>query len=390
VPVLELDPGGLGRLYGVGLGLTVLLTNDNGAEFPIVPQLGRVATGHDHINSQGELAALAEHRGRQLQLVNSGDTTLVLKPQGDKSACDWFGEVIDHKLDGTLVIRLANGLVVDKQPKQLYILNDPMMEMEGFEHIPDQGPDFENQYAQDHDAFHMHGHGGIANEFAQMFGYHGYAPFDPDGMSIDGDGNERVSVIEGDGSVGDGEGWETVSEEDNGARTGWGDDSGMDVDEEDSESARDEAEVRDMVLEPLPRLHRPATVGRSAENTGEPSANGSGLAESRSDETIRGDVEVNSLAAPAAAAQVNGGNQGSLHVNAEAGPSSATYDAATTEEDGWDRFEMLDEAPAEHHYYDKEHAAGNRAYMNRVQKEHRALMTSLPGKSACFAMPISG
>jgi ubiquitin-conjugating enzyme E2 O len=40
---------------------------------------------------------------------------------------------------------------------------------------------------------------------------------------------------------------------------------------------------------------------------------------------------------------------------------------------------MLDEAPAEHHFFDQERPAANKAYMNRVQKEHRALMSSLPG-----------
>ena len=38
---------------------------------------------------------------------------------------------------------------------------------------------------------------------------------------------------------------------------------------------------------------------------------------------------------------------------------------------------MLEEAPAEHQYYDQPKGVGNKSYMSRIHKEHRTLLTSL-------------
>ena len=362
VPVLELDPGGQGRpAYGAPIGMQVLLTNDNGAEFPQVPPLGRIETPHDHINAQGELAAIAEQRGRSLQLVTTGSTQSSVAPEGDQSKVDWWGEVIDHKLDGIIVVRLANGQIVEKTPKQLHILNDPF------------GVDFDgHDHDHDHDHEHDHHHG-IADEFAQMFGYQ---PFDSDARMDLGDewedDDERISVIEGEGRGetghvdGGGDGWETVSEDGNGqAGRGWADDDPMEVD---NESEADAEEVCDLVNgdgEPNARATRP-TQPTQASSTANDASN------------VNMEDAIAAASNPKFMAVIG-------HANAEAGPSSAPYNGNAMngqEEDGWERFELLEEAPAEHKYYEQPKGTGSKAYMSRIRKEHKALVSSLPGMSS--------
>ena len=70
----------------------------------------------------------------------------------------------------------------------------------------------------------------------------------------------------------------------------------------------------------------------------------------------------------------------------EAGPSSPVkgrngHLSSLADDDSWQRFDVLETAPADHHYYQKKIAAPGRAYLSRIAKEHRALRTSLPGES---------
>jgi ubiquitin-conjugating enzyme E2 O len=93
-------------------------------------------------------------------------------------------------------------------------------------------------------------------------------------------------------------------------------------------------------------------------------------------------VQSTALIAPASP-RANGGDlpSGSVARAMDAGPSSSSVPYVTPEDIGWERFEMLEEAPAEHHFYPQPQQAGTKAWMTRMQKEHRALRSSLPGMS---------
>jgi len=50
------------------------------------------------------------------------------------------------------------------------------------------------------------------------------------------------------------------------------------------------------------------------------------------------------------------------------------------DDEKWQRFAMLEEAPADHHFIaEASNQMGSKVYLTRLNKEHRALMSSLPG-----------
>jgi ubiquitin-conjugating enzyme E2 O len=71
---------------------------------------------------------------------------------------------------------------------------------------------------------------------------------------------------------------------------------------------------------------------------------------------------------------------------AEAGPSTQPNGHASSlpsleDDEQWQQFEILEQAPEEHWFYKEPRLeAASKAYHTRLQKEHRALMTSLPGR----------
>ncbi|WOO78553.1 putative ubiquitin-conjugating enzyme E2 23 [Vanrija pseudolonga] len=63
----------------------------------------------------------------------------------------------------------------------------------------------------------------------------------------------------------------------------------------------------------------------------------------------------------------------------EAGPSTLATRPTLAGDDKWTRFEILEGAPADHHYYSEPRLpASSKAYHSRIMKEHRALASSLP------------
>ena len=69
-----------------------------------------------------------------------------------------------------------------------------------------------------------------------------------------------------------------------------------------------------------------------------------------------------------------------------AGPSTLanTHASRTSlaDDEGWVRFEMLEEAPQDHHFVSEPRTSSpGKAFLSRLNKEHKALMSSLPGGS---------
>ncbi len=80
--------------------------------------------------------------------------------------------------------------------------------------------------------------------------------------------------------------------------------------------------------------------------------------------------------------QSNGHNSDDVNTN-EAGPSSPNGHLSgkptLKNDEHWKQFEVLEEAPQDHHFFREPRLyAASKTYHSRLQKEHRALMSSLP------------
>jgi hypothetical protein len=88
--------------YGTEVHLPVLLSDNNGCPFPIVPILGR-----DHIRLKPE--SLSRRNPGPQKNFHNPPQELFAK---DHSHADWFGYIQNHNLDGTVNVKLARGDVV--------------------------------------------------------------------------------------------------------------------------------------------------------------------------------------------------------------------------------------------------------------------------------------
>jgi len=322
VSVLELDPGGAGKAhYGVGVGQTVLLCDDNHTPSPEVPTLGRFETQMDQMVWRDEMAKKAEEYAMSSPPLESKP------PQGDRNKIDWFGEVVNLSLDGTVDVRLANGQMRRVGIKQLQVLGDAsyMEEMMG-------GPAHADEWFED-------------------------------GMDMDGeDGTsqaswETMSDASGSGSnLGD-EAFGDEEEMDGSEEEKGGEDAEMGGEIDEEEQDRRDVEEVDPLLNPV----SPVAVRKSLE-----------------DMTAATTTTTPNYIAPSADAgpsKVNGsgsGRNGTIHKQ-----------ALDADDEHWQRFAMLEEAPADHHFIGElSNQAGAKTYHTRLAKEHRALASSLPGELA--------
>ncbi|KAI0695133.1 hypothetical protein BC835DRAFT_980174 [Cytidiella melzeri] len=151
---LDLDPHGSGDWQSVspaeGLGLHrgefVFIHKEgttNGAVKPMVPRIGELEAWvrespimHVHENGQlggwrREMAEIgndvAQRRGRD-DSVEEGK--LKRRPQRNDTSLNWFGEVVDMRLDGTVEVMLADSSVVILPLERLTRLHDGMEQLE--------------------------------------------------------------------------------------------------------------------------------------------------------------------------------------------------------------------------------------------------------------------
>jgi ubiquitin-conjugating enzyme E2 O len=274
----------------VGLGQTVLFCDDNGAKIPEVPSLGQVDPPVD---------------GREgfRQELSKIDRAQVFLPKGDSGKAQWWGEVVDQYLDGTVCVEVYSGERKVVDIKQLIVLNE-------------------------------------AEE-----------PFPGDEMD---DGASFMSD----------KSWETMSEDEqpysawDGGENGYSvEDMEVDGDDDDAQSAADaEAVDRDTQMPEA----TPSPIARVRQLAPE-----SPVAASRTTTTTTG-IHASPATSP------------------KAGPSSPRASTSTSsrpplaDSEKWARFEMLEEAPAEHYYYPEPVMPAAKAYHSRLMKEHRALASSLP------------
>lgn len=342
VPVLEIDPGtpGLYSGYGVSIGQSVLITINNAFDIPTVPHLGDMELPIDNLEARHELAQLCEKHTN----TPGGLKTVLPSPPSPETGA-WWGEVIDNKLDGTAVVRLANDEVVEKGIKQLIILNDT------FEHGMHVDPDWVDEDGWGDDPMYA----------GMQFAAPNLDRADEEGWEdIVGIGMVASDVQRFQNEMDDGRveqmsltsttSWETYSDGlsvvanmDVGGgvqiNSGAGADD-MDVDEMD---ARDDEEVDRLI----------------------------GNEDGRDD----------APSSPVAAKSPVNGEDGEIPLSTPgAGPSCGGARNGKQAEIGWERFEVLEDAPAEHMYFDQPVQAGGNMYMKRLRKEHNALSSSLPGE----------
>ena len=322
VSVLELDPGGAGKAhYGVGVGQTVLLCECNHTPSPEVPTLGRFETQMDQMVWRDEMAKKADEYAMSSPPLES------TPPQGDRGKIDWFGEVVNLALDGTVDVRLANGQLRRVGIRQLQVLGDA-------------------SYMEE-----MMGGGGHT---------HGDEWFD-DGMDVDGeDGASQASWETMSGASGSGSdlGDEAFAEEEEemdaseDEKAGDHADMGGEIDE-DEQDRRDVEEV-----DPLVNPISPLTVRKPLEEAD--------AALTTASEHITPSAE----AGPSKVNASSSSRYGTIHKQ-----------ALDTDDEHWQRFAMLEEAPADHHFIGElSNQAGAKTYHTRLAKEHRALASSLPGE----------
>ncbi|GFZ47242.1 hypothetical protein JCM24511_04985 [Saitozyma sp. JCM 24511] len=319
VSVLELDPGGVGKAnYGVGFGQQVLLCPDNGADLPEVPALGQFEPPIDNMWWRNELAKLAE------QYADGSDEFDYIPPAGDPSAIKWWGEVTQLHLDGTVTVKLPGGEERRVEIKNVVLLNEPMGEPMDDGLGPVEGEDMD---------FVDDGYGSEASweTMSEGQGDQAHSP--------------RSQAWNDESAEGD---WDMRDEDESGAH---------DVEISDDMSARDAEEVEPMVTEP--EIQVATMITAALPSVASPVAPSP------------------SVTSPAALAPAP------VPPSAEAGPSSAPNGHATPlpsleDDEDWQRFEMLEEAPEDHRFFKEPAAAPSKAFNTRLQKEHRALMSSLP------------
>ncbi|KIR72050.1 ubiquitin-conjugating enzyme E2 O [Cryptococcus deuterogattii CA1014] len=335
VPVMELDPGGRSgtNAYGVSIGQMVLLCEDNGSVPPEVPSFGQHETPVKNMWARHEFAKLAE------EYVSSDSRFGWYPPEGDKEGVDWWGEVVQLHLNGEVTVKLANGDLKTVKIKNLAILNDPGSDM-----IDELGPEMDEGEAMDEDEY---------DEFDEwqdgMRGAHGGFVFD--GGQLRGL-QAMVSRLKETQQPEESESsWETMSE-----------DNVHDVDTEGEVMEVDEMEEEE---------EERAVAEAEAE------------AASRQEQSEAASVEqksflpVNILTSqPLQEAEFIAGPSTAVTSTSRAPLPKESLDEG---DEQWERFEMLEQAPRDHRFYNElSSGAAAKSYHSRIQKEHRALQSSLP------------
>ncbi|OCF32415.1 hypothetical protein I316_05840 [Kwoniella heveanensis BCC8398] len=421
VPVLELDPGGRNGLaaYGVGFGQQVLLCEKNGSTPPEVPVLGQAETPVNNIVARHELARLAD------EYVASPDKFGYYLPKGDPKLVDWWGEVTQLHLDGSITVKLPSGDEKRVGIENVFLLNEPHGEMFEDEMAPGDGEE-DDMIIDEIGALISGGKRRRSSDDAGSDA--SWETMDEDGQA---DGEEHREESSNQISVRPDSPWPGQSG-DNADGVEDEHDSDRDSYEGMSTSEGEEERVDRMIAEhqaanPDPTL----AITRSPSGTyyqdgipvyfpgSEPFLTPEAYSKPprHPDEYMLPIQEKQAQArarAPAQTGQSSPTNQPTATITgttsvevfqvedepgsamAEAGPSKPTVqpnghvaasadgkdkhgDKSALEDNAWNRFEMLEEAP-EDHWFIKESSlqSTNKAYLSRLKKEHRALMTSLP------------
>lgn len=337
--VLELDPHGTNDWSAVaptafdGLGVRrgdfVFIHNEgttNGLEMPKVPRIGEVEPwvrelpvvhpdGHygGWRKTMADIGMDIAHRRERERIVEGK----IRKPGPDDTSLNWFGEVSNLGLDGSVEVTLPNGTVAKYPLERLTRLYDTLEQLEDLWGEGSAQDDPENDPVHDHDT-----------EVWAM---------DEDGTwqaQVNGDENEE---------------WEETDDDE---------DYDMDVEEDahmdDLHTSDNEVHASwwDHILPTVTPV--PADQQETASVSQDPSSTlRSSSPDVPRDATEKEDVLVDG----AVVSGVSEDGERETH---------------------WKRFEILPEAPHDHAFYNSIASQPSRHFLTRLQKEYRALSSSLP------------
>ncbi|KZT05999.1 uncharacterized protein LAESUDRAFT_759881 [Laetiporus sulphureus 93-53] len=319
--LLELDPHGTADWSSVsptaGLGVhrgdLVFIHNEgttNGAEYPMVPRIGEVEEWVRElpmVNPNGQLggwrrdmadigARIAERRGKDPSIEEGH----IQRPKKDDHRLNWFGEIIDLRLDGNVEVFLPDSTTTVLPLSRLTKLYD------GLEQIEDLWGDV----SEGEEGSEMNGEKEVEE------------------WAMDESGNWVESTGE------DAEEWESAEENE------------MEVEEDRWSSSSP-------TVHPLHHAEPSALVDSAIE-----------IAENSTPQP---------LSPPSAARPLSPDVPQDAIEEVEMDGTEASEN-----ETPWKRFEILPSAPADHAFYSSSPAHTSRNFLARLNREYKALQSSLP------------
>ncbi|BGP15191.1 hypothetical protein JCM10213_000859 [Rhodosporidiobolus nylandii] len=323
---LEFDPHGPPPdAYGVRRNDWVLITRageTNGAKVPVVPALGESETLAGLMPQGEELRMELSTLG--LNYASSlADNFQPPAPQCSPSSLAsirWYGEVWDLLLDGRALIRFPDGSTEAFPTSRLIHLDDGM--------DPETGLPADEADAMDEDGESADGSWMTDDEEEVEEG-------------------EEMLVLE---AASDDEDDDEMSDAGSERQKGWAD--------EDEDEAMGEGENGDADAGETEKKEPTSATDASAANPAPPPEQPSAP---NSDAEVESSLFAHRAPAPPTPA-----------ATAPAMPSEVEDFA------DWSRFEMLEEAPADHHYAGEPLQVPGKAFMSRIRKEHGVLASSLP------------
>ncbi|KAI9445331.1 hypothetical protein H4582DRAFT_2071007 [Lactarius indigo] len=335
--VLELDPHGTNDWSAVaptsfdGLGVRrgdfVFIHREgttNGLEKPKVPRIGEVepwvreapivhADGHygGWRKTMADIGMNIAHRRESDHIVEGR----IRKPGPDNTSLNWFGEVSNLGLDGSVEVTLPNGAVAKYPLERLTRLYDTLEQLEDLWG--------EGSIQDEHDHDHIHDHGAEVWEMDEDGIWQAQPNGDDNDEWEETDGeDEYVMEVEADAQI------EDIRAPDNEVHTSWWDHI-------------------------VPTM---TTIPADQQDTASVSQVPSSTLRSSSPDVPRDATEKEGVLVDEAGINGEGGDR----------------------ESHWKRFEVLPEAPRDHAFFNSTPSRPSRNFLTRLQKEYRALSSSLP------------
>ena len=356
ISALELDDATT-EPCGIRINTEVLLCDDNATPAPHVPTIGQnqpireptaIMTYMDSTHRSND----PKYEAQEKEFLEQWSL-----PVPDCSDIDWHGQVTALRPDGRIDVRLASGKTVTVELKNLYKvlpppmnkLLDPNQDGDEDEHGGMMGP-------MGGMMFGMGPMGPIISFSGSSGGFGGgmsmgMGPFDPInffGGAPPDDASDRS--------------WETTDDEDWSSNGSEGsDDQDMDIDKDGNGKQDKEEDEDDQEIPPSKRA-KANTTAKKAED------------DKTRDQDAMDIEEVN--------VQLGTSSTSSASDPPKASEPTPTAGPSTLEksDQGWVSFDICETAPSDHHFYGRSPAESNGSRMARLNKEHKALQSSLPGK----------
>ncbi|GAA5927706.1 ubiquitin-conjugating enzyme E2 [Sporobolomyces koalae] len=340
---LEFDPHGPPPdNFGVRRGDWVLIAKDkegNGAVLPTVPGLG-----------ESETAAGLMPNGDQLRLMLSAvglpyaetisDSFRPPRPQTSPDQLadiDWYGEVWDLQLDGQALIRFPGGTKRPIELRRLIHLDDGMDPQGEMMDAAQAALDEHHHHHHHHHHDHEHCDHDMSDGEEEGASDGWMTETDDEDLAVESAGLRDQDMVEADVN---GEGAGAASRKRKRSRReskGWADD------DDDEEGSGDSKRATSMAVDDAEDKQKPVQVEAAVPAASEP-------------------------AVPAKATEASSTKQ----------ESTVSMPGELEDHADWTRFEVLEEAPADHHYANEAIQVPSKSFMSRVRKEHGVLATSLP------------